>query len=1452
MDWKSALLSKTLTAHPFRKIVLRGFLIGLLFLLFLEFVVYFGSNLFLSGIVRDKLNTATNGVYEIGFNRLNLSLIRRGLVLNGIIMKPVHPENAESDQFLFQITIDEIFLSGLWLDPWKKEFSISKINIDNPNLRLFNTETNTNGDAKKVLSTEQSSSIKLLENELKKSLKKLNLNELYVGQIEIEHANFFFFNFLSRGELKAKNTSILINGLDWTTTEEWKTPFNAKGIEFELEDATFPLPDGIHVLSAELANLSSQKKTIDIRRFSLIPNLNIETDTYYQLNLDRLRIGNADLNKAFMTSQLEMDELIMDKPSIRVIKSDLIKEERTSSGNLNNLIQGKLKELSIKELSINGASFVKTHLNDSLKNRIELGNLDFKMVGFYLGQDSLQNQNQFFYGKDASMEISGGKLYLGDGLHILEGNKVNVSSFKDELLVSGLSLSPNPNGSSGSSPKNLIKIDLPEFSLYEADLKRLYQTGQLKVDQVLINQPNIEFTELVANEENTSKFPFSEVISGFLDSVSVRDFQVNDGKVFFKDVKGQKSNNIGFEKFSLKLDQLDVLPDRKLHIQDQFKIGQIFLTLDKYRLKLEDNLHLIFADQLSIDSRRNLLEVVNLSIKPQNQDQISSLLEIYGKTSALELSVPLFRATGLDVKEAFFNQNLKIREILLPEPTFFVSTYKAKEKNEKEVSINSSQDIKNLLLGYFNKIDIDSISLTKAKVRYENYVENKKSRFEENDLSLKLKNFSIGNSDSLDLSRSLFSDEVNLTLNNYSFSLAGGRYLAETDFLNYNSRTKSIEMNRLMLSPGAGISNRISLELNFPRVKLLGVDLEDFIFEGYLNLQKLEVEKGEIEIEIDKKQRAVAVSRRNRRLRKAVDEVKIDTIQANNSILRLNYLGQNQSQQSIRTGFDLLITEFSLDSLMVSAEDFSGSYSAANLDLKDFEFALPDSIHTVKFSSLSLGDKKDELILSDFNIIPKDHFGRNGNPAIEAKIDQLILQKNKLQDMLHTKILYLNEVRLNNPSVDIYLDSSKTSSSQKLPRERKENSLIESVILKDLNLDNGSIRVHKNNQGLIPALNFPNLDLMLADLGIDLLNSKQLPELSDLAKKKFTFSLSGYEYLTPDSMYRARFDNINLEEGNLAIKNIRIQPERGIYNYLRNQKFQTDAVVTQVDHLLLRGLDPLKFIEDDLIKADEVLVDGANVDLFRDKRIPLDTLSYRPMPQFLMENSSFNADILSVRIRDSRIRYFEFPEKGLMPGMISFDSVQVDLAPFFMRKKGIVYPLEKVRLGLQANLMGTSKLKLEGLFYFQKGYPMDLKVEMNGFDFRQASDFLSKTSFINAVSGEITTSRWEFHLNEEFALGEMELGYKDLKIQFLDSLTLEPGRGKLKLFNFGSNLLAKNANPRTTSGNLVKRKIYIKRDKRKFVFNTWWKASFSGIKATLGFGKAKLPKEMRKEKRKVD
>ena len=72
-----------------------------------------------------------------------------------------------------------------------------------------------------------------------------------------------------------------------------------------------------------------------------------------------------------------------------------------------------------------------------------------------------------------------------------------------------------------------------------------------------------------------------------------------------------------------------------------------------------------------------------------------------------------------------------------------------------------------------------------------------------------------------------------------------------------------------------------------------------------------------------------------------------------------------------------------------------------------------------------------------------------------------------------------------------------------------------------------------------------------------------------------------------------------------------------------------------------------------------------------------------------------------------------------------------------------------------------------------------------------------KQHFLNTrKDARVVMGDWSFRLDDEEAIGKMRFHYEDLKIDFLDSLTLEKGKGKLAFMSFLGNTLIKNNNPR--------------------------------------------------------
>jgi hypothetical protein len=1425
--------------------------ISFLVILFLEFVFYFGANIFLGSLIRKRVNESVNGVYELEFNRVHLSLIRRGIFLDGIVMKPIHPEKAGAEQKLFELTLDELAFTGLWYGIWDQELYFHQIRLDVPNFQVLDSPKFSYSKPEEGNLSRNKSPIVLLESELKKSLRRLPFSAVTVGSLVVDHAQVFFLNFLSQNELLAKDASFKALDLHWIPNQSWQTPFNARGFEFELEEATFSLPDGVHRITSDRVFLSSLEQTIDLQKFTLVPDLSKESTTYYALDLAELHIGQVDLNQAFRSSTLAIEELKLKAPRIEVIKSSIKYSSTGPEADLHAFIRGKLNEFSIKELSIQGASFLKRAKEDSLSNRIQLEQLDLNMVDFYLGEDSLKRRGQFFYGSDASMKIGKAQVFLSGGTHLLSGEKLEASTFKNELTGTNLKLSPPSTAAFKGSAQPTYRLDLAEFTFENVDLKKWYRQGDLEIETLSLLQPKLEIRETNSQNSKVRNSAFIALLSGLIDEVAIQTLTITEGELLFKEESGQKSKDLELGTYSVELENLKVQPSILLPFQEQFQFQEIKLTLFDYRLKLRDNLHEFLAEELTINSKKERLEIKNLSIHPAEPTQVREQLQALGKTSAVDFIIPLFRAEGIGFKEALFDQRLHLNHLQLDAPIFYWSTYRSKESKASQNALQSAADLKDLLLGYFKTIQVDSARIANAKIRYENKVKEAVTRFEEDKLFLTLKNFSIEDNDLVNDNRTLFSDEVNLTFNSYSFSLAGGKYLVDTDYLNYNSRTRTLDFENLRLLPGKVGNQRLALGFNFPKVALRGVNMEAFIFDNVLNLEKLEIDGGELAVGLD---RQIAASdkttrrARNLALQRAVEQVHIDTITTSNATLQLNYLDQNQSTKAIKTGFGLNITQFDLDSLRVRTQDLTKTYQGINLGLSNFEFALPDSVHTLKFEVFGFGEDLEELVFSGLSIHPKNQMGMPGKPIFDGKIERVVLKKNSLLDILTTKKVDLREVRVENPVFSINLDSLNTPSQVGFESIKKtKEGVIQSLVLGDLVLENGKFDFFRKGGQALSNLSFPKVDARLEQLGIDLLAIEKLPTWKELLTKTKSLSLANYKAYVQDSAYYFQLDSLRFLDQNLYLQGLHYRPRLGIYGYLNSFPFQREAVTARVEILEIHGIEPQKLIQDGLFKGEFLQADRANVVLFRDKRKPMDPNSYKPLPQYWMEHAPITMDLSSFQFRDSRLEYWEFGEKSSLPGSIAFQNVQLDASPFFLRKQGEPYPVSSFHLGLSGQVSDSSQLNLTSQLYFEKGYPMDVSVSLDRFAFAEAEDLLSKTAFVKPLAGGVTQGIWQFRLNEQEAIGSMALGYAGLKLQFLDTLTLGQGKGKLKFYTLLANLWVKKSNPGAGSNSLRKREIYRLRDTQRSMVNAWWKATFVGVKSSIGFGRAKVPKNLRKE-----
>ncbi|WP_297338076.1 hypothetical protein [Algoriphagus sp.] len=1439
-----------LSKHPKRKKFVRIFTITFLGILFLEFLVYFGSNFFLVNWTRSKINESTGGVYEVDFNRLNFSLLRRGVFLNGIVMRPIAGHRVSNDQVVFDFTLDEIAVLDIWYDWSDKIFRVGKIELDNPDLGLI-LPKQEKAQSDSSSGFDKRSPVKELEEEIQKSIQRIPFGGLVIEAIEIKHADLFFLNFLSQKSLKAQNSKVIIENVDWTTGTNWDTPFNAEGFEFDLEQVEFPLSDEVHVILADKVQVSSLENLIDIQGFRLSPNRDMPSRSYYDLKLEELRVNNFDLNQAFMTSEVQIEEIVLNDPEFQMTNfpRELMEEEVKGEGDLNSLIDGILKSFSIREFSVNNGRFSSLDPEDSLRNRIEITDVDFKMAEFYLGWDASKRKNQFFYGKDAAMELEDFTLNLADGVHVIHGDKVSVSSFLDQIEVEGFQISPILD-EGDSSVRQVISLSLPTLQLDEANLKKLYNEAILDVDLLEMNQPKVEFIDRVAQKDSTRRFSAQKLLQGYLEEVNIGLLSINEGTMQFQNETGARSDNVNFEQFSLQLEDVFLRPESSASMRDLLLAEELVLSLDQYQLKLRDNLHLFTADQILIDSKQNLVEVKNFELKPENPDQIQQLLTTYGKSATIDLTVPVFKLQGIDIRAALLDKELLIDYILVSQPhLIYDQLRKRNQENNREFSA-SSQEIQDLLADYFKVVSIDSIGFFQGKMDFTDITGRQEVSFSEEDLSLLVRDFYYDPAEELDLDRSFFSEEIILNLAGYSFSLAKGDYDVSTGNVQYNTKTQAITIDSLVLNPGPQLDSKLALSLVLPKLTLEGLDLEDFLYENRLDLSKLTVDGSQINLDIepDFVRKEEKRNRRSGAFSRTIDFLRIQEILANESDLRLTFQIADKEVESIQARFDVSVSDFFLDEETENELVLAELFDEISLAVNDFSFALPDSLHKIRFSEVLINNKADETVFLGLEIEPVDLENSKGM-VLSGRIDELGIRNNTLAEIQRTGKVNLENIRLSKPDIQVFLDtlSPPNSSTKTDPKPKNEEAFVHSLLLQNLLISDGKIKFNQKGKGAIPRLDFQGIDLEINDLDIDLLDFSAGTQANFFLDEDLRLSIRDYELISKDGMEVFHADKISFAKRNVLFEGLQYKPTMGTYEYLRKKGYQTDAISLDLATVSVEAIDLDKMMSGEGMEAKRIIASGMNLDVLRDKRIAPKEGQVKPMPQEIIQNLPVNLRVDSVFLQDGFVRYQEFVTNSMLPGKVEFEELEAVMTPLAISESDRSHPIKESYVLATAKLMGTGDLGLQVQMSYDDPYPMELTAQIDTFNLQQINNILSRGAFLRINSGEVKKGDWSFRLDKQEAFGRMDFRYEGLNVTFLDSVSLTKGKGKLGMMTFLANTLIKNNNPRKFLGNVVRSDIYLKRDQSKFIFNAWWKATLTGLKGSVGLGQPQLPVRRKEE-----
>ncbi len=300
--------------------------------------------------LKKRVSTETKGVYELKFDRMNVSLLSGSVGLKNVKLEPdttvyFKLDSTQRASKLFKINAQSLDISGLGFLRliFKKNLDVSSVTLNRPDLIVMKMT-----DTAKVDSNLNESLYEQMPSLLKDAkIKVLRVNELsYVQQEKGD---------TTKQEGKWSNLSFALESIsiDSLSQKDSTVFWFCKNIQVNSRKVQFAASDGMYKYTIGEVKASMQNRTIDILDFKIIPQypelefsqrMGKEGDRY-QMVIQNLNARDVNFKHLEAEGRLHVSALNLEDAELRVFHNKMLPPDR-------GVKVGNFPNIAIKRLAV--------------------------------------------------------------------------------------------------------------------------------------------------------------------------------------------------------------------------------------------------------------------------------------------------------------------------------------------------------------------------------------------------------------------------------------------------------------------------------------------------------------------------------------------------------------------------------------------------------------------------------------------------------------------------------------------------------------------------------------------------------------------------------------------------------------------------------------------------------------------------------------------------------------------------------------------------------------------------------------------------------------------------------------------------------------------------------------------------------------------------------------------
>jgi hypothetical protein len=616
-----------------------------------------------------------------------------------------------------------------------------------------------------------------------------------------------------------------------------------------------------------------------------------------------------------------------------------------------------------------------------------------------------------------------------------------------------------------------------------------------------------------------------------------------------------------------------------------------------------------------------------------------------------------------------------------------------------------------------------------------------------------------------------------------------------------------------------------NIQLNVPEIRIKGIDIRDLYFDQKIEADNVLISSPEIKLyQKNKSITPTDIKEVSFPLPAEIETINIGQFDLSNGSLKIfSELGIQQPYLLIQSDLKMESQNIRIRKNQVSRqpEFVSGNCTAG---LFQFRFTPKDKNQQIDIEELNFSTKEKHILAKELTVRQKIKSIKQNQ--FELQVPSLSMNGFDI-DNAYRNDQYLFESILVEKPVFLLYNNAKDSmeiNPYKVNLYPHFESFTNVFATKSLIVKDADVTVIKNGQKKVQE----KITIDLSNFRIDNKPSAGFLHATDFSfripninrqdvRKLYQFTIGESEYSSKNNRFTAR--------------NIRVIPNFSKEKFNKQTGYQSDYYSGKLDSIVISQPNIRRWFDKKELVGKCMSINGLNIDIYRDKRVPFDEKRRPKMLQDMIKTLPYPIQIDSLKLIDSNIKYSEQPVQGDKEGQIRFSNLQICLKPFTNMKVS-ESKIPDFKLEGTATVMDSCRLKVS--MNYQMNHPDNLFTasgNLSPFNMQILNPILEPLAKISIRNGQVNQFRFDLAADKTQATGQLLFGYNDLRISVL---ALKDGNTKeAKFASFIANsLLLRSKNPRGKE--LFPDEISFQRDQKRSILNYWWKSIFSGVRNTLG------------------